>query len=72
MRLLNVNTRELVEITGHATPKYAILSHTWGTDEVQFADVGHVGAANKAGWMKLDSSCRRAADDGLEYLWIDT
>lgn len=38
MRLLNTSTLELREFIGNATPKYAILSHTWGDKEATFQD----------------------------------
>ena len=33
MRLLNTSTLELQEFNSDETPKYAILSHTWGPKE---------------------------------------
>jgi hypothetical protein len=38
MRFLNVNNLELEEFIGDSVPKYAILSHTWATEEVIFQD----------------------------------
>ena len=38
MRLINVETLELEELFGDNVPKYAILSHTWGPDEVSLRD----------------------------------
>ncbi len=34
MRLLNVTTREVEEFHDSNIPKYAFLSHTWGSNEV--------------------------------------
>ena len=39
MRLLDTATVELHEFHGEAIPDYAILSHTWGQDEVSFQDL---------------------------------
>ncbi|KAH6651366.1 heterokaryon incompatibility protein-domain-containing protein [Chaetomium tenue] len=39
MRLLNVSTREVEEFHGTNIPEYAILSHTWGTEEMTFHDM---------------------------------
>ncbi|KAL1838932.1 hypothetical protein VTJ49DRAFT_2063 [Mycothermus thermophilus] len=39
MRLLNVVTQELEEFHGTDIPPYAILSHTWGPDEVSLHDM---------------------------------
>ncbi|UKZ82484.1 hypothetical protein TrVFT333_010273 [Trichoderma virens FT-333] len=58
-----------------ATPRYAILSHTWGEGEVIFQDMqtnDRSAAMKKRGWRKLEDSCRRAARDGFQYIWIDT
>ena len=57
-------------------PAYAILSHTWGEEEVLFqdmeADVDMSMTCSKAGWRKLQFCARQAAADGLQYFWIDT
>jgi hypothetical protein len=41
MRLLKVDSPELelVEFFGNKIPEYAILSHTWGDDEVLYGDL---------------------------------
>lgn len=40
MRLLNTRTLRLEYFHDQNTaPKYAILSHTWGDDEILFADL---------------------------------
>ncbi len=57
-------------------PAYAILSHTWGKEEVIFQDI-QVGVdmnntVNKAGWRKIQFCAKQAAVDGLEYFWVDT
>ena len=53
-------------------PEYAILSHTWEGEEVLFADMQNGSAASKAGYRKLRYSCKQAAADGYDYIWIDT
>lgn len=58
-----------------ATPRYAILSHTWGEGEITFQDMqtkDRSATMKKLGWRKLEDSCRRAARDGFEYIWNDT
>ena len=73
MRLINTRTLGLVEFFGNNIPKYAILSHTWGEDEVTFKDWKRLSAArNKTGFSKIDMACRQALKDGLDYLWVDT
>jgi hypothetical protein len=64
------------EPTSGDVPAYAILSHTWGKEEVIFQDI-QVGVdmsktVNKAGWRKIQFCAKQATADGLEYFWVDT
>ncbi|TVY55068.1 Vegetative incompatibility protein HET-E-1, partial [Lachnellula suecica] len=63
------------ETTSSDVPAYAILSHTWGDEEVIFQDI-EAGAdsktVNEAGWEKIQFCAKQAAADGLQYFWIDT
>lgn len=52
--------------------KYAILSHTWGDDEVTFQDMQGELPVYKKGFSKVERSCKQAKSDGLDYIWIDT
>ena len=54
MRLLNSSTRQIEEFMASRIPDYAILSHTWGDDEVFFADIRTDRAKQKAGYRKMD------------------
>ncbi|KAH7082792.1 heterokaryon incompatibility protein-domain-containing protein [Paraphoma chrysanthemicola] len=74
MRLINCSTRELEEYFGDDIPHYAILSHTWGSDEVTFTDItcDQAAAKRKKGYQKIDYTCIQALDDALEYAWVDT
>jgi Heterokaryon incompatibility protein (HET) len=72
MRLLNVSTFQLEESPANRIPPYAILSHTWGDDEVLFADMQKGSTEHRAGYKKLRYSCTQAAADGLGYVWLDT
>ncbi|KAI5917653.1 heterokaryon incompatibility protein-domain-containing protein [Camillea tinctor] len=74
MRLLHTKTFELQTFIGDDdVPPYAILSHTWGQDEVTFPDMSNSETrTKKQGWNKIANFCRRAAADGWEYGWIDT
>ena len=74
MRLLKTDTLELVEFVGRVPP-YVILSHTWGSDEVSFKDLGTVSKSalkKRAGYAKIVGCCARAIEDGYEYAWVDT
>ena len=72
MRLLNVNSRQLEEFHGPECPPYAILSHTWGDDEVLFSDITSSGGDTKRGYSKIEYTCSQAASQRLKYCWIDT
>ncbi|KAJ2902776.1 hypothetical protein MKZ38_000130 [Zalerion maritima] len=72
MRLLNVHTTELEYFLGDCTPPYAILSHTWGKEEVTLQDVTAGRARELLGFAKIWHCCRVAMSDGLDYVWIDT
>lgn len=72
MRLLDSTTLQLKEFPGSAIPQYAILSHTWGDEEILFADVENGTARRKRGYRKLVNCCKRAKMDGYQWVWIDT
>ncbi|KAH8820024.1 heterokaryon incompatibility protein-domain-containing protein [Xylogone sp. PMI_703] len=74
MRLLNARTLKLEdEFYENNTPKYAILSHTWVEgEEVSCQELGSPEAAKKSGYTKIEETCKRALQDGIEYVWIDT
>jgi Heterokaryon incompatibility protein (HET) len=62
----------LVEKHDSAIPQYAILSHTWGAEEVTFKDVVEGTGKNKAGYEKIEFCRKQASSDGLSYFWVDT
>jgi hypothetical protein len=75
MRLVNVTTLKLEEFFSQIPP-YAILSHTWGAEEVTFDEVQSgvdtgTGTA-QSGWRKIQLACRQAHEDGFLYVWCDT
>ncbi len=84
MRLINVETLEVEEFLGDNVPKYAILSHTWGTDEVSFQDFALVRSCHlrqaaaaaqieeRSGYTKILQCCVQAGHDGYRYVWVDT
>jgi hypothetical protein len=78
MRLLNTTTLRVEWAKGEVVAnekslfKYAILSHTWGENEVIFQDMqGEVPKRNPR-FSKIVKSCELAKNDGYDYLWIDT
>jgi hypothetical protein len=72
MRLLNSHTLELHEYWGRNIPRYAILSHTWGDEEVSFQDVKEGSMKAKAGYKKIEYACMQAKMDDYGYCWVDT
>lgn len=77
MRLINVNTKEIEEfLEGDDLPPYAILSHTWGRQEVTFKEWTKLrtrpAVKGKAGFQKIMAACRQARADHLEWFWCDT
>jgi hypothetical protein len=75
MRLLNLNTDGSFGSTwfSDSVPPYAILSHTWGSDEVTFQDIRDGTGSNKTGgFQKLQFCASQAKDDDLHYFWVDT
>jgi len=53
-------------------PEYAILSHTWSTNEVSFQDVLAGRSPERQGYQKIMACCKQASQDGFKYLWVDT
>ncbi|EOD44061.1 putative het domain-containing protein [Neofusicoccum parvum UCRNP2] len=72
MRLLNTQTRKLASFSDLSIPPYAILSHRWQDEEAVFEDFHDEPPTLKAGYRKIELACKQAAQDGLEYVWIDT
>ena len=77
MRLLAYNNDgefSLTEFFGDDIPEYAILSHTWGADEVTFKELidGEGKGKSKASYGKIQFCAERAKHDRLKYFWVDT
>ncbi|KAI9775928.1 MAG: hypothetical protein M1839_000717 [Geoglossum umbratile] len=74
LRLENDGEFSLVEFIGKNIPCYAILSHTWGSDdeELTFNDLVNGTGKSKAGYRKIRFCGKQAANDGLQFFWVDT
>ncbi|PMD18618.1 HET-domain-containing protein [Hyaloscypha hepaticicola] len=75
MRLLEYNNDggfSLTEYFESNIPKYAILSHRWGPEEVTFKDLLDGTSKNKAGYSKVRFCGEQARGDDLQYFWVDT
>ncbi|KAH8650128.1 heterokaryon incompatibility protein-domain-containing protein, partial [Xylariales sp. PMI_506] len=80
MKLLRTDSLEVVEFSPDVIPKYAILSHTWGRQEITWTDLRartsaglvHSSVKKKEGYAKVCRSADVAARDGYHYIWIDS
>ncbi|WYZ33780.1 hypothetical protein EsH8_I_000056 [Colletotrichum jinshuiense] len=65
---------DFVSFEGDNVPDYAILSHTWGKEEVTLQDVRdpQKDITLMAGYSKIQGACRLARSQGYDYIWIDT
>lgn len=76
MRLLDTRAETIEAPEDKVVPEgtqYAILSHTWGAEEIIFSDLLHGRpVSSKAGWTKLKGARKQAARDGFDYIWVDT
>ncbi|CAD6447526.1 9d524d8b-d700-47ec-82e7-6433cbb3f74f [Sclerotinia trifoliorum] len=78
MRLLECDNADGYKLTkallDNEIPPYAILSHTWGSDEqeVDFEDINSGNRKAKTGYEKLQFCGKQAACDNIDYFWVDT
>ncbi|KAH8879042.1 HET-domain-containing protein [Thozetella sp. PMI_491] len=76
MRLLNAKSIALEAFPDdREIPPYAVLSHTWGDEEVTFQEMTHGDMDTlkaKQGFTKIRGCCQKALGDGLHYVWVDT
>jgi hypothetical protein len=64
---------ELISFDDDNPPPYAILSHTWTDDEeVTYDELVAGTGKDKAGYAKIRFCGEKAAQDGLQYFWVDT
>jgi hypothetical protein len=79
MRLLNCRrllyghlASEAVENYYGDPPPYAILSHTWGREEVSLQDLSQPEVSRKEGFKKIRYCCEQSLKDKVEFAWVDT
>lgn len=76
MWLIDTSNLKLKEIIELQDCKYAILSHTWEEDEVDFqemkAEPRPTSLLTKAGYLKIKKTCEVAREKGYSYAWVDT
>ncbi|KAH7076176.1 heterokaryon incompatibility protein-domain-containing protein [Paraphoma chrysanthemicola] len=73
MWLINTSTLALENFVNPEKESYAILSHTWGPEEVSFQDFHDLDhARTKRGFAKIQRTCEIARQRDLRYAWVDT
>ncbi|KAI0604678.1 CDC6 Cdc6-related protein AAA superfamily ATPase [Pyrenophora tritici-repentis] len=76
MRLLHfdeLGKLVLTDFRGKTTPPYAIRSHRWSGFEILFNDVqSEAYREREEGYRKLAFCTKQAAQDKLQYFWVDT
>ena len=76
MHLLNVETIQLEYFSDSSRrPRYAILSHTWGDEEVSFRELTEepsIELQHKKGYSKIVRTCSLARKSGVSYARVDT
>ncbi|OCL04248.1 beta transducin-like protein HET-E2C*40 [Glonium stellatum] len=74
--LLRSETGEfsLTKVDDDLIPPYAILSHSWGSDneEVTFEDIINGTGKKKPGYKKILFCEKQARQNNLNYFWVDT
>jgi hypothetical protein len=71
MWLIDVDTYKLVEF--FSPPRYAILSHRWGDEEVSFEEMMTLDdmIRSKKGFIKIQHTVNQAKTDNLHWAWVD-
>lgn len=74
MWLIDVRTKRLTEFFDSDIPKYAILSHRWGKDEISFPEMQYSSSTirQKQGYTKIAKCCAQAMAENLKWVWVDT
>jgi len=73
--LINTDSITLEEVIekDRRFPRYAILSHTWGDEEVTFQEMQSGNPPTwKEGYRKIVVTCKLASKSGIGYVWVDT
>ncbi|KAL4072666.1 heterokaryon incompatibility protein-domain-containing protein [Scleroderma yunnanense] len=72
---------KVIEFRYDETTDYAILSHRWFEQEVDYKEMTKLAKMKKdeqdeirqrLGYRKIHDSCEQARRDGYEWLWVDT
>lgn len=73
MRLIDVTNIKLVQFFDESKiPRYGILSHRWGSEELSFRDFNKLLVKRHPGYEKIKRFCQKVSKEGIQYAWIDT
>ncbi|RYN17793.1 hypothetical protein AA0113_g12143 [Alternaria arborescens] len=75
MRLIDCRggSLRMQEFIGRPPIPFAILSHTWDSEEVNFQAFNDIATRTTArGWTKIECTCREAQRRRFDYVWIDS
>lgn len=73
MRLLSTTNLNFGEFFNAQVPRYCVLSHRWGDDEVTYQDVLNNTINTLAnGYKKIFGACQLARSRDYDWIWVDT
>jgi hypothetical protein len=75
MRLIHTSSFNQSAFFGDTIPRYTVLSHTWGSEEVTFQDYSALDLYNEGalrGYLKIRYLCEQARRYECDWAWIDT
>lgn len=76
MRLINIKDDAIfysVDFFEPDVPEYALLSHTWGSQEVTYQDWAYPATcATKSGYSKIVRFADFCRSEQIVYIWVDT
>ena len=70
-RVINVHTHRLERFDNETKVSYAILSHRWQEEEVDFQQMQDpLQRQHLKGYRKIQLLCEQAQRDGYDYAWV--
>ncbi len=67
MRLLHSRDHYFKEFFSSQVPRYAIVSHRWGEEELSYQDFLD-GIRTGYGWAKIRQACKIAVSERLDWV----
>ena len=72
MRLIHTQSFLMKDFFDDAIPKYAILSHKWGSKETSYQEYENTALKKRSSFTKIRGLCTLARSRRWEWVWIDT